>query len=95
MFHCNSLSVHNANRNLCPLQQHAHEFNTNVALYELYKYAHKYKEQVSGHGHGCIFQILINLPLQLLQILEEDEFAVKNNLPQKLEHVYSIMSQVM
>lgn len=28
------------------VQQHAHEFNTNVALHELYAYAVKYNDQV-------------------------------------------------
>ncbi|UYV82243.1 PlexA [Cordylochernes scorpioides] len=33
---------------------HAHEFNTNVALYDLYSYAHKYNEQVQTCIKFCV-----------------------------------------
>ncbi|XP_003737136.3 plexin-A4 [Galendromus occidentalis] len=53
-------------------RQHAHEFNTNVALHELYKFAARYTEQ-------------------LIQTLEEDEFAQKNRLAYKLSMVAQTM----
>lgn len=48
---------------LLPMQQHAHEFNTNVALHELYGYAVKYNDQVRSCYHKCG-----TVPLVLSQI---------------------------
>lgn len=42
------------------LQLHAHEFNTNVALYDLYAYAVKYNDQVRKRDyiHLCDLKML-------------------------------------
>ncbi|KPM03170.1 plexin-A-like protein 3 [Sarcoptes scabiei] len=70
------ISDQDMNAMLCEeSRQHAHEFNANVSLYQLYQYAYKYKDQ-------------------LLQILRDDEFACRNNLPSKLERVYETMNNI-
>ncbi|KAH7645133.1 plexin-a-like protein [Dermatophagoides farinae] len=68
-----AISDQDMNAMLCEeSRQHAHEFNANVSLLQLYQYAFKYKDQ-------------------LLQILREDEFSCRNNLPAKLQRVYDTM----
>ncbi|XP_054724986.1 plexin A3-like isoform X2 [Uloborus diversus] len=48
---------------------HAHEFNTNVALYDLYAYAVKYNEQLMSTLEEDEFSTKNKLPLKLAQVL--------------------------
>ncbi|KAI2798414.1 hypothetical protein BLOT_012695 [Blomia tropicalis] len=51
-------------------RQHAHEFNTNVALHELYKYAFKYKDQLMQTLNDDEFSVKNNLQLKLANVYE-------------------------